>query len=66
MPKPSNRNVAPPKRVGSNLNVWLPDSIMYAFNELRRETGRSKTTETLFMMREYLANHGKPQIESDE
>lgn len=48
MEKPPKRKAnAPPKRVhkGTNINVWLPDELVTAFEELRKTTRMSKTTQ---------------------
>jgi len=43
-------------RIGVNLNVWLPDELMAAFEALRKKTRRTKTAEVMVMMEEYLAS----------
>ncbi len=51
---------APPRvRKGTNLNVWLPDDLMEAFESLRAENRRTHKAEVEVMMEDYLKRHGR-------
>ena len=57
----STKPAAPDERVrdGRNLNVWLPQELMDAFDALRAEkTRRTKTAEVTVMFEEYLRAQG--------
>lgn len=68
MAKPANKpaSVPPPEqdagegrqRIGQNLNVWIPDELMAAWEAYRKTTRRTKTAETVLMMEEYLKARG--------
>lgn len=47
------------RRSGVNLNVWLPQHLMEAFERLLARTRRSKTTEAEIMMEKYLKDEGE-------
>jgi hypothetical protein len=49
----------PRVRAGVNLNVWLPEDVMRAFEELREEDARTKTAQVLVIFKDYLKRRGK-------
>ncbi|MDE2097208.1 MAG: hypothetical protein KGL39_08170 [Patescibacteria group bacterium] len=48
----------PRTRAGQNLNVWLPDDIMDAFERLLGKTRRTRTAEVQLMMEQHLQANG--------
>lgn len=45
-------------RVGRNLNTWISEDLMNAFDELRARTRRTVKAEVEVMMEKYLAEEG--------
>lgn len=57
----------PRQRVGQNLNVWLPDALMDAFERQLGRSRRTRTAEVEVMMEQYLTQLGlwKPTPDAD-
>ena len=58
MVKTEEAKLPPRQRAGQNLNVWLSDELMDAFEQMLARTRRTKTAEVEVMMEEYLKNAG--------
>jgi hypothetical protein len=46
-------------RSGKNLNVWLRDELVDAFEDVRKESRRSKTAELELALEAYLKSLGR-------
>jgi len=46
-------------RAGANLNVWLPNHLVEAFETLCAEESRTKTAQLTIILREYLRQQGR-------
>jgi len=65
---PAPSEAKPRSRKGQNINVWLPDDLLAAFERQLGKTRRTKTAEIQIMMEQYLEQAGlwPPAEQGDE
>jgi hypothetical protein len=56
--KKNMKTTAPRARIGRNLNVWISDDLMQAFETLRAKTRRTVKAEVEVILETYLGEQG--------